>query len=103
MTELTFLGLSHNEFSGDISPLANLTKLSGELSLDGNQISDISTLANLTELTQLLLDENEITDLSALANLTKLTSLFLAVNALSAEAIATQIPDLEARGVTVTR
>jgi len=40
--------------------------------IDGNQISDISPLAKLTDLRALYLDGNQITDISAIAGLTKI-------------------------------
>ena len=46
-TSLTTLNLVSNQIS-DISPLANLTNLTLGLWLSHNQISDISALANLT-------------------------------------------------------
>ena len=56
----------------DISPLASLTNLS-RLDLTGNEISDLSPLASLTNLTKLTLTGNEISDLSPLSALTGLT------------------------------
>src|SRR4028119_2289693 len=47
--------------------LSNLT----ELSLDGNQITDITGLSALTNLTSLYLDGNQITDITGLSALTK--------------------------------
>ena len=77
-TNLTDLTLDLNQIT-DISPLAGLTKLT-YLALYGNGISDISPLAGLTKLTGLWLHYNNITDISALAGLTNLTSLALSNN-----------------------
>ncbi|MCP4344977.1 MAG: leucine-rich repeat domain-containing protein [Desulfobacterales bacterium] len=66
----------------DITPLANLTNLT-ELHLFFNQISDIGPLADLTNLTKLYLDSNQIGDISPLENLTNLTELDLNTNQIS--------------------
>lgn len=66
----------------DLTPLANLTNLRS-LDLSQNRISDLTPLANLTNLTTLNLSANKITDISPLANLTKLTTLNLTSNAIS--------------------
>ena len=50
------------------------------LLLHENQITDISPLAGLKNLTVLWLDENQITDVSPLAGLSKLTVLGLSGN-----------------------
>ena len=63
----------------DISPLASLTNLT-ELELVDNQITDISPLASLTNLTHLALADNQISDVSPLASLTNLTELYLQNN-----------------------
>ena len=63
-------------FIEDISPLRNLTKLSG-LSLFGNQVSDISPLANLIKLGYFNGAGNPISDLRPLSNLLQLEELDL--------------------------
>ena len=63
----------------DISPIAELTNLT-ELNLNGNQINDISPLAGLTKLEKLYLIGNQINDISVLAVLKNLTVLSLAGN-----------------------
>ena len=60
----------------DISALTGLTNLA-DLSLSENRITDISPLSGLTNLTSLYLRSNSIWDISALAGLTNLTSLNL--------------------------
>lgn len=77
-TNLQFLDLA-NHFSGsnqisDITPLANLTNLV-ELNLNRNQISDITPLANLINLTKLEFSYNPVSDINAISELKKLTSL----------------------------
>ena len=82
-TSLTWLALNGNQIS-DLSPLANLTNLTSlELYANMIQISDISPLASLTNLTYLGLWSNQISDISPLANLTNLTSLHLQLNQIS--------------------
>ena len=60
----------------DVSPLANLTQLT-VLGLNGTAVSDVSPLANLTQLTRLDLSYTVVSDVSPLANLTQLTYLSL--------------------------
>ena len=81
LTKLTDLSLERNEIS-DLSPLARLSNLE-ILELWDNSISDISPLANLTKLEGLFLGRNSISDISPLANLTNLERLFLAGNSIS--------------------
>ena len=81
-TNLTLiLNLRDNNIS-DISPLANLTNLE-VLLLEGNKISDISPLSGLTNLKTLDLGDNAISDLSPLANLANLKTVRLRNNVLS--------------------
>jgi hypothetical protein len=64
------LSLANNQIT-DLSPLAELTNLR-ELFLNNNQISDLMPLAGLTNLQSLNLYDNQIIDISPLANLTNL-------------------------------
>ncbi len=73
--------VNSNEIS-DLSPLSGLTNLT-YLDLTSNSISDISALSNLTNLTGLFLFSNSISDVSALSNLTNLTYLSLSRNSIS--------------------
>ena len=50
------------------------------LDLNGLQISDVTLLARLTNLTELYVNENQITDLTPLASLTQLTTLWIGGN-----------------------
>jgi internalin A len=81
LTNLTELSLGGNQIS-DIKPLSNLTNLTS-LYLWENQISDIKPLSNLTNLTELSLGGNQISDIKPLSNLTNLTSLSLWKNQIS--------------------
>ncbi|MDE0484095.1 MAG: leucine-rich repeat domain-containing protein [Candidatus Poribacteria bacterium] len=76
-TQLTLLDLEgywadHN--ISDITPLAQLTQLR-ELNLSHNNISDITPLAQLTQLRELDLSGNNISDLTPLAHLKNLGSI----------------------------
>ncbi len=103
LESLTVLEASGRGIS-DISILANLTNL-GYLVLGNNNISDISPLAGLTNLELLSLWYNNISDVSALvdnAGLSGGDTVNLIDNPLSAESISNYIPHLEARGVNVS-
>ena len=73
-----YIGYANREGNNvsDISPITNLTNLM-ELRLDNNNISDITPLSQLTSLTSLSIRCNPITDISALGTLTNLQSLYL--------------------------
>jgi hypothetical protein len=77
----TSLELYHNNNSNitDLSPLAGLSNLT-ELDLSSNNINDLTPLAGLTNLTSLWLDYNNITDITPLVGLTNLTELDLYKN-----------------------
>ena len=103
LTELDLSGLNINNFTG-LESAINLTKLTitdanmtskrlsklanvlrflpdlRQLDLGGNKISNIASLASLTQLTSLNLRGNEITDVSSLSSLSDLTSLSLSEN-----------------------
>ena len=106
-TNLQWLGLGsvrvNNEWvnSNDISnlsPLSNLTNLT-VLGLGGNSISDISSLSNLTNLTRLDLWDNSISDISALSNLTNLTYLDLTSNSISDISALSNLTNLTVLGL----
>jgi hypothetical protein len=125
LSGLTILALSQNQIS-DLSPLANLTDLwllTGRenqitdvsplvdltnleiLWIRGNQINDISPLANLTNLGWLELHNNQISDISPLIDNEGLAggdTVTLQGNPLSSDSINIYIPQLEARGVSVS-
>jgi len=75
------LSLDFNQIS-DISPLSGMTNLTS-LSLDSNQISDISLFSGMTNLTDLSLDFNQISDISPLSGMINFTSLSLDSNQIS--------------------
>jgi len=124
LTNLSTLLLDINQIV-DISSLAPLTDLRC-LYLWGNEISDISVLAGLPALSALILKDNLIADLSPLTGLADLSYLDLATNQitdimplvtcgglgpddpvllngnpLSQQALCGEIPELQARWVTV--
>ncbi|MEO1428521.1 MAG: leucine-rich repeat domain-containing protein [Cyanobacteria bacterium J06633_8] len=78
LRKIQILDLSSHEIS-DLSPLAQLTNLR-ELYLSYNQIRDLSPLSRLTNLKFLFLESNQIGDLSPLSQLTNLTWLFVGEN-----------------------
>ena len=80
----------------DVSPLANLTQLTW-LYLNRTAVSDVSPLAGLTQLTELELYRTAVSDVSPLAGLTQLTELelgFTAVSDVSPLANLTQLTSL---------
>ena len=79
LSSMTELDLGWWKQITDISTLGSLTNLT-TLNLNYNQITDISTLGSLTNLTTLNLNYNQITDISFLGSLTNLTTLYLSNN-----------------------
>jgi hypothetical protein len=75
------LNLSRNQIS-DITPLAELTNLE-ILELNNNRISDVTPLIELKKLNWLYLSDNQISDPSPLAELTGLRALALSNNQIS--------------------
>ena len=71
--------MDSNNHISDITPLAQLTQLT-ELNLRDNLITDVTPLAQLTQLTELNLKDNLITDVTPLAELISLERLRLAGN-----------------------
>jgi hypothetical protein len=91
---LLLLGLGGQELI-DISPLANLTKLK-DLDLNENyEISDISPLAGLVNMEILDLEENRIINLSPLAGMTKMQDLRLGFNPIQDIAALADMKDLK--------
>ena len=82
LANLIHLGFASNNDISDVSALVGLTNLTA-LWLNGNSISDISPLAGLKSLTRLGLSNNSISDISPLAGLTNLTALRLDRNLIS--------------------
>lgn len=71
-----------NNGISDLSPLANLTQLQ-QLDLDDNNITDVSPLAKLTSLQELHLNSNKISDISVLSGLHNLTNLEVGYNSIT--------------------
>ncbi len=84
--------VNSNDIS-DLSPLANLTNLR-LLGLGRNSISDISALSRLTNLTWMTLYKNNIRDISALSNLTNLEILYLWGNSISSISALSRLTNL---------
>ncbi|MBC2137714.1 leucine-rich repeat domain-containing protein, partial [Listeria innocua] len=88
------LSLNNNQIS-DVSSLPTLPTLT-TLSLNNNQISDVSSLPTLPTLTTLSLDNNQISDVSGLSTLPTLTSLSLNRNQISDVSSLPSLPILRA-------
>jgi Leucine-rich repeat (LRR) protein len=105
LAALEYLEIGQNSVS-DVTPLAGLTGLRSLL-LYNNRILDASPLAALTLLELLNLNGNHLTTLAPLvagtvfSECTGAPTLYVQGNPLLAEVCDTQIPALEARGVTV--
>ena len=90
---LESLSIRNNRIS-DLTPLANLTNLT-YLSIDGNIIiTDISPLANLLSLKRLEASQNRIRDISVLSGLVNLEYLRLAVNPITDTSPLISLPEL---------
>jgi internalin A len=101
LTAISFLVMYQNQIT-DLSPLAGMTAMN-TLNIHSNQISDLTPLAGLVNMKEMMFDNNQIADLSPLSGLTGPdAALYLSSNPLSADACGTQIPALQAAGVTVT-
>ena len=103
-TKLGYLRLGGNQIS-DLSPLAGLTNLSSELDLHDNAISDLSPLAGQVNLEVLVLHGNQVSDLSPLASLNSLRFLDLDRNLiadLSPLAGLTELEWLQLRSNAIT-
>ena len=74
----------HGHQITDLTPLAELTDLK-TLGLGRNQVTDLTPLAKLIKLKTLWLPNNKITDLTPLAKLTKLKMLYLGGNPILAD------------------
>ena len=81
-----------NEVS-DLSPLTALTDLTW-LDLSGNSVKDVTPLAGLTGLTWLNLQVNMVSDVASLSGLTSLTDLYLVYNPLRDASSLSHLPTL---------
>jgi Leucine-rich repeat (LRR) protein len=103
-SNLIDLNLELSTHISDLSPLSDLTDLT-HIDLWHNQVSDISPLANLTRLTYLYLPRSQISDVSPLVDNEGISAgdeVYLSGNPLSSDSIEIYIPQLQARGVTVS-
>jgi serine/threonine protein kinase/Leucine-rich repeat (LRR) protein len=80
LPKIETLRLTSNIYLSDISPIASLKYLKGDLQLFRNNISDLTPLSGLKNLTKLTLSSNNISDLTPLAGLVGLTRLNLYKN-----------------------
>ncbi|MBF2429021.1 Ig-like domain-containing protein [Listeria welshimeri] len=104
LNELSYLGLDGNQVS-DLTPLANASKLT-YLTLSDNNVTDVSSLKNLSKLYLIGLKNNQVEDISSFSNLTALKYLYLNGNKLSdlsAIANLTTLDILEVKNQQVTK
>jgi hypothetical protein len=102
LPRLLALGLTDNGIV-DISALATMVRLE-LLQLRSNAIVDITPLAGVTGLHMLDLTDNQIAELAPLAanpGLTTGDTVYVGLNPLSPQSLTVDVPELEARGVTV--
>ena len=92
-TNLTWLSLDGNDVS-DVSALGGLINLE-LLYVHSNQVSDISLLSGLTNLRWLSLGDNDVSDVSGLASLINLEWLFLSGNDVSDVSVLGGLTNLE--------
>ncbi|MBC2360081.1 LPXTG cell wall anchor domain-containing protein [Listeria welshimeri] len=104
LNELSYLSLDGNQVS-DLTPLTNASKLT-YLTLSDNNVSDVSSLKNLSKVYLIGLKNNQVEDISSLSNLTALKYLYLNGNKLSdlsAIANLTTLDILEVKNQQVTK
>lgn len=96
---LTSLSVQSNQIE-DLTPLSRLTQLE-TLNLYGNRISDLSPLVSLTELKRLYVSRNSIADLSPLISIPSLQYVDLTANLIDVKAAmnSSAIAGLEQRQV----
>ena len=98
---LTSLDIRSSSNVSDISALANLTELE-TLNLPSDDVSDISALANLTKLKRLNLRFTDVSDVSPLQNLTNLEDLRLGHTDVSDISALANLTKLEVLGLSYT-
>lgn len=99
--DLETLDLSNNSLT-DLSVLTELADNLCNLNFDGNGVTDITFLSDLTELTVLSAANNGIEDVSALASLTGITGLYLDGNNLQSLDFLSSYQNLENLSVNNT-
>jgi Leucine-rich repeat (LRR) protein len=92
MENLTYLDASYSDIN-DLTGLELAVNLA-DLLLYGNQIKDLSPLANLTNLVSVDLDENLITSLEDLSQLKSLETLLVAFNQIEDISVLNELPNL---------
>ena len=104
LTNLRQLFLSDNSRISDISPLGGLINLQS-LHIENCKISDVSPLDGLTNIEELYLVNNNISDISSLVENSELSFgdiLDLRRNPLSTSSLNVYVPQLEQRGVKIS-
>ena len=94
MTALTSLTLDGIDQISDLTPLRRLTDLTF-LRLSANQISDITPLEKMTNLYQLHVESNEISDITPLQKMTKLAILSLHANEITDVSVLENLTSLQ--------
>merc|ERR1719235_2730197 len=83
---MTYLDMSGNDLSGDLSPLRNLTSMASLSIYDNNLSGDLSGLRNLTSMASLDISRSNLSgDLSPLRDFTSMTRLDMSYNNLSGD------------------
>ena len=93
-----YIDLSYNEIT-DISPLAELTELMS-IDLSNNQVSDISPLSSLKRLEGLSLWNNLVSDISPLSELTELYALVLDENVIGDISALSELTEMQYLGLS---
>ncbi len=93
LINLLSLSLDNNQVS-NLSPLRNLTQLQ-QLWFNGNQVSSLSPLQNLVNLNRIDCSYNQISNLTPLQNLTNLARLGLANNVINDLGPLTNLTNLQ--------
>ena len=102
-TLLEYVVLDKNEIT-DLSPLTGATNMA-VLSAGANKIKDLSPLTNMHKLIRLMLIQNQIENIKPLVDnpgIDSGDSIFLRDNPLDSLSVHVYIPQLRARGVTVS-
>jgi|GEM_PF-1976981 len=94
MTQMEKLSIDFNDQVTDLTPLANLTQLQS-LNFSKDQVSDLTPLMNLKNLTSLSFSNAAVKNLVPLRDLTNLTSITMSSNHVSDLSPLGQLPNLK--------
>ena len=102
---LEVLNISKNRQISDLSPIAGLTNLTHFTAWGGSEILDVSPLANLTKLTKVRMQHTNLSDISPLVRLTNLRVLHfygIEISDISAIANMTKLEELQFRHANIS-